>query len=88
MTTPITDLKTGDKVDVWAHNMPKGSGLSYPSFEGVLLEYAGCSEGWDVVDVLRTLPDGSNDVVSIYCFSINRGFRYKWFKDAPPSYWL
>jgi len=58
----------GDLVKVRAHTSKPGQGLSYPVFTGILLEDAGNSEGWDVVDIMAS--DGTE--TSIYCFSIER----------------
>jgi hypothetical protein len=59
------DLHAGDRVRVRARH---ATGLTYPAFSGILLEDAGTSEGWDVVDVRN-----ENGVdVSVYCFSIIR----------------
>ncbi len=63
------NYKVGDKVNVRAHNSKPGAGLSYPEFSGVLLDDAGCSEGWDVVDC-RDIVTGEER--SIYCYSIQR----------------
>lgn len=63
----MQDFKAGDHVHVRAHTSEPGKGLTYPAFYGTLLEDAGVSEGWDVVDVV----DGPVDR-SIYCFSIIR----------------
>lgn len=63
----IKDLEVGDCVQVRAHRSKPGSGLTYPAFSGRLLDAAGNSEGWDVVDVM----DGTIER-SIYCFSIER----------------
>jgi hypothetical protein len=63
------DLNAGVKVRVRAHTSNPGKGLSYPEFEGVLLDDAGSSEGWDVVEVRETM---TGDIISIYCFSIQR----------------
>ncbi len=68
----VTELNTGDYVRVRAHTSKLFKGLSYPAFAGILLEDAGVSEGWDVVDVSRKLDDGTTDTVSIYCFSLIR----------------
>jgi hypothetical protein len=63
------ELKVGDCVQVRAYKSKPHKGLSYPAFSGMLLDNAGVSEGWDVVDVidLRT-----RTISSIYCFSIER----------------
>jgi hypothetical protein len=63
-----TELIAGDRVNVRKHTSKPGKGLTYPTFTGALLDDAGVSEGWDVVDV----RNGAGDVVSIYCFSIER----------------
>ena len=60
-------LQIGDKVIVAAHCSKPDQGLTYDNLEGTLLDYAGVSEGWDVVDV-----DVAGQAVSIYCFSIIR----------------
>jgi hypothetical protein len=62
------ELNKGDKVRIRAHSSLPGKGLSYPAFQGILLEDAGVSEGWDVVDVERA----SGAILSVYCFSIER----------------
>lgn len=62
------ELKAGDRITVRSHASKVGEGLTYNSFSGVLSDYAGTSEGWDVVDVKA--DDG--ETVSIYCFSIER----------------
>ena len=73
----MKDFKAGDHIHVRAHTSEPGKGLTYPAFYGTLLEDAGVSEGWDVVDVVVTEGrsakplDGPVDR-SIYCFSIVR----------------
>ncbi len=62
------DLVAGDKVKVREHK--KDGYLSYKAFEGILLEDAGNSSGWDVVEV-----DNNGERISIYCFSIEREFH-------------
>ena len=64
-----TYLAAGDKVSIRAKRLPAGQGLSYPAFSGVLVEDAGTSEGWDVVDVRE---DQTGEIISVYCFSIER----------------
>jgi hypothetical protein len=64
----VSDLGVGDNVKVRPHTSKPGKGLSYPAFTGKLLDYAGRSEGWDVVHVMG--DDGIER--SIYCFSIKR----------------
>lgn len=66
-STVQKDLCKGDTVEVRAHKSNPGKGLSYPDFKGVLLDDAGVSEGWDVVDV-----SWHGEEVGIYCFSIER----------------
>ena len=61
------DLRIGDSVNVSAHYSKPGKGLTYNNLEGILLDDAGESEGWDVVDV-----NVSGQTISVYCFSINR----------------
>lgn len=63
----VLDLRKGDLIAVRSHASELGKGLSYPAFTGFLLDDAGCSEGWDVVDVETDAGE-----VSIYCFSIER----------------
>src|SRR5258708_20805983 len=65
---PIKYLSTGDKVNVRARRSDPGKGLSYPAFSGILLDDAGNSEGWDVVDV----KNEQGEEVSVYCFSLVR----------------
>lgn len=73
------DLNYGDRVQVRAYRsrvfkriksrpVPE-QGLTYPAFSGILLDDAGASEGWDVVEVE---PDNGGEPISIYCFSIIR----------------
>jgi hypothetical protein len=60
-------LVKGDVVSVKAFSR-ETRGLTYPTFIGTLLDEAGNSEGWDVVDVLNE----KGEEVGIYCFSIDR----------------
>lgn len=61
------ELKSGDHVSVRAHKSEPGKGLSYGSFQGILLDFVGTSESWDVVDV-----NHNGETVSVYTFSIVR----------------
>jgi hypothetical protein len=65
------DLNAGDEVRVRGHTSRPGEGLSYPEFVGVIQDDAGSSEGWDVVNVRETM---TGDIISIYCFSIQRNY--------------
>lgn len=67
------ELNAGAKVTIRARSGNQSEaqvskGLTYPAFSGELLDDAGVSQGWDVVDVKK--EDG--EVVSVYCFSIER----------------
>lgn len=68
MLNQSQDLYKGHRIQVRAYRSSPNCGLTYPAFTATLLEDAGNSEGWDVVDVLNE----KQEVVSIYCFSILR----------------
>src|SRR5271157_3963339 len=59
-------LRKGKRVGVLEHRSSPGKGLSYPSFDGVLLEDARVG-GWDVVEITKA---ARTDPVSIYSFSL------------------
>lgn len=59
----------GDFINFRAHTCAPWTGLSYSASSGILLDDAGTSEGWDVVDVLCSQ---TGKEISIYCFSIER----------------
>lgn len=63
-------VKKGTKVCVRPKKTPKGKGLSYGKFCGVLLDDAtiGMYGGWDVYDI----KTASGRVKSAYGFSIDR----------------
>jgi hypothetical protein len=61
------ELRIGDRVSVRAHYSKPERGLTYDNLEGTLLDDAGVSEGWDVVDI-----SVSGFTISVYCFSIVR----------------
>ena len=64
----IAHLNKGDEVNVSKYGQDHDNGLAYPAFRGVLLHDAGSSQGWDCVDVL----DEHGEIVSVYCFSLER----------------
>jgi hypothetical protein len=61
----------GDKVQVRAHHSQPGSGLTYPAFEGIMLEECS-SDGWDVVEV----KNEKGDAISVYSFSVSLAFGH------------
>ena len=67
----MADNNKGDQVSVSQYISLPGRGLTYPSFKGILLEDAGDSEGWEVVEV----ENEAGDEVSVYCFSLQPGHR-------------
>ena len=62
------ELNSGDVVNVsFYRSKSTQQGLTYSSFTGTLVDSAGTSRGWDVVDVRN---HANNEVTSIYCFSL------------------
>jgi len=44
----MSEKLAGDTVKIRAHKSEPGKGLTYPAFEGILIDDAFDSEGWDV----------------------------------------
>lgn len=63
------ELNSGAAVNVSLYRSKSTQGgLTYSSFTGTLVDDAGTSRGWDVVDVLN---HANNEVISVYCFSLS-----------------